>query len=444
MHGKKLFKDLDFDSYKGTCVLLDIDGTLLPDSAEALDSETKEALSRLTSHATVLLCTNNFNRTRAQVIADSLLLPIVDTKHRKPDPRILRSVDHQGRSIVVMGDKFSTDGIFAHLIGATFVPVKRIKSPSDSIVTNIAYAIDGIVYGIFSFISGVVGSKIGAYIRLSRILQWVKNLLLLVPLFFSGLFLDIPLLGQAVLGFFAFSLVASAGYVLNDILDREEDRLHPRKSKRPVAAREISVIGASMYGISLLLLASYLVSFVPVLIPWIAGYVVLQTMYSALLKRIPVVEMVTVPLFYVLRVLAGGVVIGVSVSGWLILTTFFSVLFMTGGKRYAEATMNSTRSVLKAYPIQFLQAVPIIGAVLTILSYALYSILGTTHELVIYSNIFVVIGVLWYLNKIYKGTTENPEKKLWTDLPLLSVIGLWGLFLVYLYYFEQLILLLPV
>ena len=427
------FKDIDPEFFRGKVVFLDIDGTILPDGEPSPMSEEDRALAALARAATVYLVSNKGLLREPELVARYGIEAIV-SPHRKPSARVLDGVPLPDAPRVVIGDKVLTDGWFAKRIGAEFIHVDRVWSGRESLYPRILCLVDDVAWFFLCIAGRVRVSKAWQFVTLARPAQWVKNLLMLAPLFFVGAFFSSPLLATAICAVISFSLAASAGYVFNDILDREEDRRHPKKKMRPLASGRISVSEAILFGATLLLFMAFFASFVPAVAPWIVSYFVLQYLYSSFFRAVPVLEFIVVSSFFVFRILAGGAVVQVPISGWLLLTTFFAALFVITGKRYSESRREGSRSVIRSYPQEFLAVLPAISAVLAIVAYAIYSVLGNPHAGLVYSNVFVISGILWYLRGIYAGATEEPEAKLWSDLVLLCTVGLWGLFLVGVFY----------
>lgn len=181
-------------------------------------------------------------------------------------------------------------------------------------------------------------SFIGSVIRQMRLYQWVKNLLLLVPLLLAHRTHEVSALVTCLWGMLAFSLVASSVYVVNDLVDLEHDRLHPRKRFRPLANGDVSV-GFARVIVGLCLIAASAISLL--LMPmsftlWLATYAVVTSAYSFVLKRIVLVDVITLAGLYALRVAAGGAAANVEVSPWLLGFSLFLFMSLAFLKRYAE------------------------------------------------------------------------------------------------------------
>jgi len=171
-----------------------------------------------------------------------------------------------------------------------------------------------------------------------RVYQWVKNMLLVVPIALAHQLHDTQALLHVLFGFFAFSFAASTVYIVNDIADVEHDRLHPRKRHRPLAAGHISVPAA--LGLAALLLTSAIVITVLVMPPafagWLAFYAVVTTAYSFVIKRMVLVDVIALAGLYSLRIAAGGAAADVPVSTWLLGFSLFLFMSLAFLKRYTE------------------------------------------------------------------------------------------------------------
>ncbi len=238
-------------------------------------------------------------------------------------------------------------------------------------------------------------------------------------------------------GFFFFSFAASGMYIFNDIIDIQQDRLHPIKSKRPLPAGKLSVPVARTASI-LLILVGVVSSFLLERDFGIAvtSYVVLNVLYSLKLKEVVILDVMTIAAGFVLRVVAGALLIGVPTSEWLIICTILLSLFLGFSKRRHEITIleeqaNTHREVLKQYSPYFLDQMISIVTASTVMSYTLYTISDETVKkfntnLLIYTVPFVLYGIFRYLYLIHrKEEGGNPTKIALTDVPLLVNIILW-------------------
>lgn len=276
--------------------------------------------------------------------------------------------------------------------------------------------------------------RIPDYIGLMRPYQWVKNAFVFVPLIFSKNLLVPGLFYRSLLAFVAFCLAASAVYVLNDIADREFDRMHPTKRDRPIAAGRVAT--GEGWSLSILLLAlSLILLFIdgsPLTVSLvIVAYVAINVLYSFGLKRIVLIDLFVIATGFILRILAGGYAIDVKVSSWLIMTTLFLSIFLGVAKRRGEFVLmakgadETTRKVLSDYDLGLIDQILSISAASVIIAYALYTVSErTVHafhtEALIFTTIFVTYGVFRYLYLVHKmGLGENPTKALLTDKPMI-------------------------
>ena len=276
-------------------------------------------------------------------------------------------------------------------------------------------------------------------IRLLRPAHWAKNVFVLAPLVFAQRLTDTEAVHNGLMAFAAFCLASSAVYVFNDIRDRAEDRLHPMKRFRPIAAGDVSVFSATLLGsllaiVSLVLAASLGWPFFIIL----AIYLVSNQLYSAGLKHTVILDVMIVSLGFVLRVLAGGAAVHVQVSAWLLLCTFFIALFLAFSKRRHELILlaedaSGQRPVLSHYSPEFLDQMINVVTASTVVAYAMYAISPETVEKfqtqhLIYTIPMVLFGIFRYLYLIYqKHTNRNPTEAILRDPPFLINMLLWGL-----------------
>lgn len=274
--------------------------------------------------------------------------------------------------------------------------------------------------------------------RLIRVPQWIKNTFVFVPLVFSMHIFDVPYLTKALLGAFIFSLASSCVYVMNDIVDREADRQHPKKKNRPLASGAISV--AQGIGIVVVLAAAILalLFFTPVkFIVVVAAFFALNTLYSFSWKHIVLLDVFSIAAGFMLRVIAGAFIIQVPSSSWLILTTMFISLFLGVMKRRSElvllneGTKTSTRKVLEEYSIAFTDQMATVSAAAVIICYAMYTTAQRTittfnTDQLILTTPFVVFGIFRYMYLVIKHDQgENTTEIMMNDLPMILTVLLY-------------------
>ncbi len=269
-------------------------------------------------------------------------------------------------------------------------------------------------------------------VTLLRPYNWIKNLFLFVPLFFAKEFFNTEKIVPTTWAFIAFCLTASAVYIINDIADKDQDSKHSLKKYRPIASGKISSVTAWIAATVLMIAVAAIVYVkIPEIFLLLLTYFVLNILYSLWLKHEAVVDILLVATFYSLRIMIGGVAADVPVSHWLILCTIFISLFLIVGKRMAEYGQENKRRVLAAYTPTFLQALLIISATLSIISYSLYAVLVLDTNLAAFSVFFVLLGVMRYTSLILTSQkAEYPEKALVGD-GVIVVSGLLWLGMMY-------------
>lgn len=285
--------------------------------------------------------------------------------------------------------------------------------------------------------SGVsVGAGPGAVVRLMRPRQWVKNGLVLAAPAAAGVLDQGEYLGRAVIVMVSFCLAASGTYCLNDAADVVADRAHPMKRHRPVAAGEVSVARARSTGVLLLVLGmglglatgSWEASAIT------AVYVVLTTSYTMWLKHLPVVDIVMITAFFVIRAVAGVVGTDIPVSDWYLIVASFGALFVVAGKRTTELRLEDAighRPALGGYTPSFLQYVRSVASGVTLLAYCLWAFekADLADSSVPWFQLSVVPFVLLILRYALILETEEqrgPEEILLQDRQLQVLGGIWA------------------
>ena len=288
-------------------------------------------------------------------------------------------------------------------------------------------------------------SIIGALLRAMRPKQWVKNVVIYAALVFDRQLTDLNAILRTTAGFVIFCILSGIVYIINDIVDVEADKIHPDKKNRPIASGDLPVNTAWAAVILLLLLVlplSYLLSawfFIVALV-----YFLLNLAYSKWLKHIPLIDVLSIAAFFVLRVAAGVMLVGVArFSPWLYVVTTLGALYIGFGKRRAELALladeaQNHRRVLDGYTIPLLDQYITIVSATTIMAYSLYTFsaenLPDNHFMML-TIPFVIYGVFRYLYLIkIKQTGGSPEDVLFSDAPLLVTILLWGLMVISIFY----------
>ncbi len=287
--------------------------------------------------------------------------------------------------------------------------------------------------------------------------QWIKNALVLAALAFAWGDHTLPPqvrtaqnVLRALLAALVFCAVSSAVYLLNDLADRDADRQHPVKRRRPIAAGRVSARHALFLALALLLVAgpTAWLALPPLFSVAIWTYVVLQALYSAWLKHTALVDVMIIAIGFVLRAVAGAGATGVSFSPWLLMCTFFLALFLAVCKRRHEKVMtqaanpNGTqRPSLGQYDLALLDRLAAIAATATIVVYAMYTLAPETvdkfgtHAMGL-TLPFVVFGLFRYLDLVYRHQKgDQPEKILLTDPPLIVNMGLYAASIFFIFVF---------
>jgi decaprenyl-phosphate phosphoribosyltransferase len=265
--------------------------------------------------------------------------------------------------------------------------------------------------------------------------QWVKNLLVLTAPLAAGRLFEPAVIKGTALAFVAFCLISAAVYLVNDVRDVAEDRQHPTKRFRPIAAGELkpatALVLAAVLGACGLALG-FFVS-MPLGITMVV-YLVLQLLYSAYLKHLPVVDLAMVASAFLLRAIAGGVATGIPLSQWFLLVAAFGSFFMVAGKRYSEMKAlggdAGTRRSLTRYSESYLRFAWMMAAVMVLISYSLWAFenrgngaLGVPWTAI--SIAPFTLGLLQYALEVDAGTADEPEEVVLKDRVLQALGVVW-------------------
>ena len=285
---------------------------------------------------------------------------------------------------------------------------------------------------------------ISALIKSMRPKQWAKSVFIFTALIFDRKLLDQSAFLHTLAGAILFSLIASAVYIINDIADLEADQNHPNKKQRPIASGKLPLPAAWAAGIGLILISLPLAyMFSPAFFGICALYLILNLFYSSWLKHIPLIDVLVLASFYVLRVTAGVTLIEVKrFSPWLYVVTSLFALFIGLGKRRAELVLqikysSESRPVLDGYSIGLLDQLINIVSGTTIIAYSLYTFsapnLPENHSMML-TIPFVLYGIFRYLYLIQIGEGGAPEDIALTDRPLQGAILLWSFTILIIFY----------
>lgn len=283
--------------------------------------------------------------------------------------------------------------------------------------------------------------------------QWTKNLLLLAGLFFARELFHVQSVLRAALGFACFCLVSGSIYILNDIVDRDRDKLHPRKRKRPIASGALppaTALAAAVAAAAIALGGAYRIS--PHFFMCASAYGLMMIAYSFALKNVYLIDTMIIAMGFTIRAVAGVILLrtqelSVPLTSWFVICVMFLSLLLAFCKRRSErmtleVDAHDFRPVLAMYTVQLMDRVIGICATGAILSYALYAA-GMDHEaptaadpwMMLTTIPFVMFGIFRYLHLVYnKQEGEAPETVLLTDGPLLGCVVLWLMALGFVYF----------
>ena len=312
-------------------------------------------------------------------------------------------------------------------------------------------------------------------LRLIRPKQWLKNVFVLVPMFFGGALTDGATVFASLVAFFAFCFIASAIYCFNDIIDVEADRRHPVKCKRPIASGAITMKAA--YGLmALMVVLAMLTTLLPTplqlprggeiesafeslpsgrlvgvsfwegLVGVLLFYFVLNLAYCAWLKKYAIVDVCIIAFGFVLRLLAGGLATGIVLSKWIVMMTFLLTLFLSFAKRRddvlrMEETGEAPRKNTIRYNLTFINQAITITASVTLVCYIMYTIspevVARVHTDYLYlTTVFVLLGLLRYIQiTVVDKKSGDPTKMMLQDRFTQVVVVLWALTFLLIIYF---------
>ena len=280
-----------------------------------------------------------------------------------------------------------------------------------------------------------------------RVKQWLKNCFVFIPLIFSQLLFNKWAFWTVTKTFLIFCLISGAIYLINDVIDKEKDKKHPLKSKRPIASGALSPKVALIFSFIFLTLALFFAFKINLILGGIlVFYLLWNILYSFYLKNIVLVDIFAVSVNYLLRVYAGASSISVAVSPYLFLMILTLSLLVSSGKRKEELLLLDEgavnhRSVLREYNQLLLDQLVIFSSILTTTIYLLYTVapetvtkFGTYH--LIYTTPLVLYGVMRYLYLVTVKKQGAPTEAFTSDKPLFFSVLLWGIISVLIIYFK--------
>ena len=273
-------------------------------------------------------------------------------------------------------------------------------------------------------------------IKLVRVHQYIKNLFIFMPLFFSFSFANITNNINTLIAFILFSIIASSIYIINDFMDIEEDKKHPTKCNRPLASGKISKKIAVILFLSLssvALLSAFIFNMQLFLV--LFAYFILNIMYSLKLKHISILDIFIVATGFVLRLFAGAAVTGIELSMWIIIITFLLAIFLALAKRRDDVLLSlkgkEIRKNIDGYNLEFVNASMVLMSGVVIVSYILYTVstevINRIHTPYLYlTSFFVILGVLRYMQIAFvEENSGSPTKIILKDRFLQITIILW-------------------
>ena len=265
------------------------------------------------------------------------------------------------------------------------------------------------------------------YFILTRPFQWVKNVIIFIPLIFAKKLFELDAFVLSSIAFFSFILASSIIYIFNDICDLEKDKKHPIKKNRPLANNSLKKKDAYLLiillGLLLLVLLKSNISILGIIII----FFVLNIFYSLYFKNVIIIDLIMVSFSYVLRVLAGSIIINVALSAWLLICVFSTSLFLISFKRLAEIKISGfkSRPILKKYNNEILLKIIDISAICSIIFYSLYTVFVNPNLIYTVPLIFLGFFRYYYLYYTAKTFEESPVKIIFSDKPILVLLILW-------------------
>ena len=264
------------------------------------------------------------------------------------------------------------------------------------------------------------------YLRLLRVKHYLKNVLVALPVIFAGVALKPTNILKTIIAFLTFSLISSIIYIVNDIRDVEKDRNHPVKKKRPIASGEVPIKTAIVIAVILLILVIGILYIFNLLFNYgvlvLLIYLILNIAYSFGLKDVPLVDITILASGFVLRVLYGGLLLGIDLSNWLFLTVLSASFYMALGKRRNELIKlngQETRKVLKYYTKEFLDKNMYMFLSLSIVFYSLWSTLGVDNRFFKFSSILVILILMKYSLNVEQDSLGDPIEVILGDTTLI-------------------------
>ncbi|HLM36388.1 MAG TPA: decaprenyl-phosphate phosphoribosyltransferase [Gaiellaceae bacterium] len=274
-------------------------------------------------------------------------------------------------------------------------------------------------------------SAVRAAVVALRPRQWLKNLLVFAGLVFAAKLGDAGRWLEALAAFAAYCAISSAAYLVNDLRDKEDDRLHPVKRARPIARGELSPRVAIVLAAGLTAVALTLTGVLGLLsVAFLLAFAGLQAAYTLSLKHVVLLDVLVIGSLFVIRAAAGAAAVNVRISPWLLLCTALLALFLALAKRRGELVLVGAqhtpgRPVLEGYSLELVDQLVAMVAASTVITYSLYTLTARDSKALLATVPFVIFGVFRYLLLVHRDDIgEEPEQVLLTDAPIiLAVIG---------------------
>jgi 4-hydroxybenzoate polyprenyltransferase len=262
--------------------------------------------------------------------------------------------------------------------------------------------------------------------------QWLKNLLVFAGLVFAAKLGDAGRWLEAVAAFGAYCAVSSAAYLVNDLRDREDDRMHPVKRARPIARGELSPRRAVVLAAGLAAAALALAGVLGLVsVAFLLAFAGLQAAYSFSLKHVVLLDVLVIGSLFVIRAAAGAAAVDVRISPWLLLCTALLALFLALAKRRGELVLVGAqhtpgRPVLEGYSLELVDQLVAIVAASTVITYSLYTLTARDSKALLATVPFVIFGLFRYLLLVHRDDVgEEPEQVLLTDVPIILAVAGW-------------------
>jgi 4-hydroxybenzoate polyprenyltransferase len=262
--------------------------------------------------------------------------------------------------------------------------------------------------------------------------QWLKNLLVFAGLVFAAKLGDAGRWLEAVAAFGAYCAVSSAAYLVNDLRDREDDRMHPVKRARPIARGELSPRRAVVLAAGLAAAALALAGVLGLVsVAFLLAFAGLQAAYSFSLKHVVLLDVLVIGSLFVIRAAAGAAAVDVRISPWLLLCTALLALFLALAKRRGELVLVGAqhtpgRPVLEGYSLELVDQLVAIVAASTVIVYSLYTLTARDSKALLATVPFVIFGLFRYLLLVHRDDIgEEPEQVLLTDVPIILAVAGW-------------------